>query len=366
MDGADLEMVEHSRGRDDVVAAEDLREEGHVMMDIVDNPYVRRQNYCFLLAMVSLIGFGIYMAARPGQAVVWVGRKGDDDGISQMDNTEKAAQVMETYKDKYSASHGKGWSKNHPGDPEKSSLQTWLDANVTLDDGIQYEIVSRLRHDKNAFTEGLCFADGRLFESVGLVGKSDLRELDPQTGDVINTYPRPGVFAEGLTYAHGNLIQLTYKSQKGYVYKLSDLSATPDEFGFDSTTHEGWGLTYDPQQDELIMSDGSAYLHFWDPQTMKEIRKVKVTRLNGDDATQINELEFWRGRVLANIWYMDIIIVIDPKTGRVEKEYDFSKLWEQSDRYNQGADVLNGISISENPDNLYITGKNWDRMFAVR
>lgn len=227
-------------------------------------------------------------------------------------------------------------------------------------------------------------------------GKSDLRELDPSTGRVETKYPiQPKFFGEGLTAVDNHLIQLTWKSKKGFTYDMDDLTKDPVEFEFSTTRNQGWGLTYDPVNDELIESDGSANLHFWDPKTMKQTRRVDVTRLDGTPASQINELEFWRGRVLANIWYKDIIIVINPLTGVVEKEYgrpyyfvscssaalcfavnnllisalfisDFQHLWPQKERTRHGADVLNGISISEDPNILYVTGKNWDRMFKLK
>jgi glutamine cyclotransferase len=128
-------------------------------------------------------------------------------------------------------------------------------------------------------------------------------------------------FGEGLTYVNGKFIQLTYKSQTGFIYDATDLLKSPETFTYSSTTNEGWGLTFDAERRELIESDGSDYLHFWDPQTFQELRKVKVVRQDGTAAMQINELEWWRGRVLANVWFEDVIIVINPVTGVVEKEY---------------------------------------------
>lgn len=128
-------------------------------------------------------------------------------------------------------------------------------------------------------------------------------------------------FGEGLTYVDGRLIQLTYKARTGFVYHISDPGTVIGNFSYSSTTNEGWGLTYNPDKHELIESDGSASLHFWDPDTFQEIRRLPVTRLNGVPATRMNELEYWRGRVLANVWFQDILLVINPDTGAVEKEY---------------------------------------------
>ena len=201
-------------------------------------------------------------------------------------------------------------------------IKNWLESKVSLNDGIKYEVVRQLEHDKASFTEGLCYANGKLYESVGLWKKSALLVLDPETGSTLERYPMESkYFAEGLTFVNGKLIQITYKFREGFIYDANDLAAPPKKFKFNCTTNEGWGLTYDPKKHELIESDGSQFLHFWDPDTMVEKRKVSVTRLDGSDANNINELEYWRGRVLANIWYTDILLVIHPESGIVEKEY---------------------------------------------
>jgi glutaminyl-peptide cyclotransferase len=168
----------------------------------------------------------------------------------------------------------------------------------------------------------LTYCDGRLFESTGLNGQSQLRELDPETGAVLKTIPMDTkYFGEGLTYYNGTLIQLTWQSQTGFLYDASNLDAAPKTFHFTTTKNEGWGLTYDPHRHELIESDGSDNLHIWDPDTLEPIRVVPVTRLSGKPAIKMNELEYWRGKILANVWYQDSLIVIDHVTGKVEKEY---------------------------------------------
>lgn len=245
-------------------------------------------------------------------------------------------------------------------------LHEWIASKVTLNDGKKYEVVDQLVHDKTSFTEGLMFVDGRLFESAGLYGKSNLQELDPNTGETIQVIEVPKVFAEGLTYAPGRLIQLTYKAKKGFVYNFYNLTEPPSEFSFSTITGEGWGMTYMEETNELVVSDGSEYLLFWNADTFEETRRVKVTRQNGVSSRNINELEYWRGKILANVWFQDCILVIDPDSGDVEKEYDFHDLWLKSDRQKHGADVLNGISISADPDILYVTGKKWDRMFKIK
>lgn len=174
------------------------------------------------------------------------------------------------------------------------------------------------------------------------------------------------LFGEGMTYYKDKLVQITWKSQQGFIYSLDDL-AIVDKFRFTSTKNQGWGITWDRCKDELIVTDGSEYLHFWDPETMSQKRKVPVHRLNGKPALELNEIEFWRGRVMANVWFEDVLLVIHPETGVVEKEYDFSALWPKRERKSMGADVFNGISVSspDKPNQLYVTGKLWDRIYEI-
>mmetsp|Transcript_25355 Transcript_25355/g.33085 ORF Transcript_25355/g.33085 Transcript_25355/m.33085 type:complete len:182 (-) Transcript_25355:160-705(-) len=173
-------------------------------------------------------------------------------------------------------------------------------------------------------------------------------------------------FGEGMTYYDGKLIQITWQERVGFVYNADNLEEPPTQFDYDTTNGEGWGITYNSAKNELIVTDGTNFLHFWDPDELgQNKRKVPVVRQNGSDALKLNELEFWRGRVIANVWYEDVILVINPETGVVEKEYDFETLWPSQDR-TKDADCLNGISISEDPDVLYVTGKQWDRMFLIR
>lgn len=257
---------------------------------------------------------------------------------------------------------------DHPPVLTELEIQDWLQARVTLQDGPKFVVLGQIVHDKSFFLEGLTYdsATNRLFESVGLNGHSKVLELDPDTGDVVQATDMESVyFAEGLTYVHDTLVQLTYKAKKGFVWDPNTWQ-TLSTFNFDTTKHEGWGLTYDPDRNELIVSDGSHYLHYWDPETFQELRKVAVTRQGGAPATNMNELEYFRGRVLCNVWFQDVILVIHPETGVVEKEYNFASLWKKDERRHQGAGVLNGISVSKHPDLLYVTGKNWDKMFLVK
>jgi glutamine cyclotransferase len=246
-------------------------------------------------------------------------------------------------------------------------LEKWLNSTVTLEDGVMFETMRELKHDGAAFLEGLTFAQGFLFESTGLAGESSIRKLDPDTGDALESYDLldKTIFGEGLAVAHDKVYQLTYKKKMGFIYDIKNITQPTDTFAFESTTGEGWGLTFADDTNELIMSDGSDFLHMIDPDTLLPTRKVKVTRDGNKNADNINELEYFHGRVLANVWYQDIMLVINPTTGMVEKEYDFTNLWLLSERSKKGAGVLNGISVSNHPGYVYVTGKNWERMFLV-
>ncbi|GKY95286.1 hypothetical protein MPSEU_000490500 [Mayamaea pseudoterrestris] len=258
-------------------------------------------------------------------------------------------------------------SSGEPSTDPIFDTQKWHNSKVTLDDGVMFRVERELSHDSGAFLEGLTFSNGSLYESTGLIRQSSIRRLDPDTGDVIESYflEDKTIFGEGLAAANGKLYQLTYKKKMGFIYDINNISQPVNTFAFESTTGEGWGLTYADDSDELIMSDGSDVMHMINPETLTPTRTVKVLRDEGKPANNINELEYFHGRVLANVWYQDIILVINPLTGVVEKEYDFSTLWLKSERSKKGADVLNGISTSSHPGCVYVTGKNWEKMFLV-
>lgn len=128
------------------------------------------------------------------------------------------------------------------------------------------------------------------------------------------------LFGEGIAYLDGLLYQITWKSHRGFVYNATTLEVV-DEFRFRSTKNEGWGITWDPCHEEFVVTDGSPNLHFWNRQTLTQTRTVPVVRMDGKPAEELNEIEWYRGRILANVWFEDVLLVIDPATGTVEKEY---------------------------------------------
>ena len=220
------------------------------------------------------------------------------------------------------------------------------------------EIVGNRPHDPDAFTQGLVFHDGALYESTGLHGRSSVRRVDLETGRVLSrrSVPRP-YFAEGLTIFQGRVVQLTWQSQKGFVYDLG-LRLTR-EFAY---TGEGWGLTHDGTS--LIMSDGTPRLRFLDPATFAVRRVLDVTDA-GRPVESLNELEFVRGEVYANVWPTDWIVRIDPVSGRVVGRVDLTGLLAPHERRGT-EDVANGIAYDASADRLFLTGKLWPRLYEVR
>jgi len=221
-----------------------------------------------------------------------------------------------------------------------------------------YQIVNIYPHDPEAFTEGLVYHEGYLYESTGLYGVSELRKVELETGEIVQSRElAPDYFGEGLTLFDDQLFQLTYLEETCFSYALESFEQLQN-FGF---TGEGWGLTHDGTN--LIMTDGSSYLTFRDPVTFAVIRQLQVMR---GDHTQnhINELEFINGLIFANIWLTDRIAVIDPNDGRITGLIDLTGLLDVID-YSQYVDVLNGIAWDPTLERLFVTGKWWPALFEI-
>jgi glutaminyl-peptide cyclotransferase len=222
-----------------------------------------------------------------------------------------------------------------------------------------YEVVHTFSHDTSAFTQGLIFLDGVLYESTGLNGKSSVRKVALETGEVLQRRDVDAeYFAEGLTDWRGTLVQLTWQTHVGFVYDLATF-APKRTFKYDG---EGWGLTHD--RTRLIMSDGSATLRFLDPETLTETGRVSVTDRN-QPVTRLNELEYIKDEVYANVWGTDSIVRIAPATGQVTAWIDLHGLLSAADR-TPTADVLNGIAYDAARDRLFVTGKQWSKLFEIR
>lgn len=223
-----------------------------------------------------------------------------------------------------------------------------------------YTVVHSYPHDRGAFTEGLFYRDGYLYESTGLEGASTLRKVELKTGKVLVGVRLPdSVFGEGIVDWHDRIVGLTWKNQIGYVVALDDF-AFKGKFQYSG---EGWGLTRSDK--ELIQSDGTSALRFIDPETLQETHRVEVTA-EGKPVTQINELEWVEGEVYANIWQTDRIARIDPKTGHVLGWIELAGLLPESERQGQQVDVLNGIAYDAKTKRLFVTGKLWPKLYEIK
>jgi len=222
-----------------------------------------------------------------------------------------------------------------------------------------FEVVNSYPHDPASFTQGLLFRDGGFYESTGQYGQSKLRRLEFPSGKVLKeTSLSPELFGEGLAVVGDRLIQLTWKSHRGFVYEMSSFRLLR-EFSYDT---EGWGLAYDGKN--LILSDGSSDLFFLDTETFKPLRRLTVS-MNGQPIRELNELEVIDGEIWANVWQTDLILRIDPSTGRVTSFLNLKGILAPSDK-NGNENVLNGIAYDEDKKRIFVTGKLWPRVFEIR
>lgn len=220
------------------------------------------------------------------------------------------------------------------------------------------EIVAEYPHDPSAFTQGLVFRDGRLYESTGLYGASELREVELATGRVLRRVALPAdLFGEGLARVGDRLVQLTWLEERALVWDLATFGRTAEH----RYRGEAWGLAFDGER--LIQSDGSDRLTFRDPESLAALGSLRVTD-GGRPVVALNELEWVEGRLYANLWMTDEIAVIDPTTGRLHARIDASSLLPPAERAR--VDVLNGIAHDPESGLFLLTGKLWPRLFAVR
>ena len=222
-----------------------------------------------------------------------------------------------------------------------------------------YKVVATYRHDPKAFTEGLEYKDGFLYESTGLNGESSIRQIDLGTGAVLKQMPLSTVyFGEGITFFGRRLFQLTYQSGIGFIYD----SKTWSTLGNFHYPGEGWALTHDDKR--LIMSDGSSALRFLDPATLRELSRV-VVRDGTRPIANVNELEYIEGEIWANVWQTERIVRIDPRTGQVNSWVDLTGLLKPADR-TPDIDVLNGIAYDAAKKRIFVTGKRWPKLYEIR
>ncbi|MEO1968325.1 MAG: glutaminyl-peptide cyclotransferase [Sphingomonadaceae bacterium] len=225
---------------------------------------------------------------------------------------------------------------------------------------LRAEIVATYPHDTRAFTEGLLWHDGALYESTGQVGESNIRKVDLATGKVLAEKAIPSdEFGEGLALVGQDLVSLTWKAGIIHRWKLKGFAPIRDYSGY---KHEGWGLT--TLNGDLVASDGTSTLHVLDPQTYISKRVISVT-LNGKPLPMLNELEAVDGMILANVWMTPYIVAIDPSDGVVRKIYDLRGIVNQV-LVNDRDSVLNGIAWDAKGKRLFITGKRWPSLFEIR
>jgi len=221
-----------------------------------------------------------------------------------------------------------------------------------------YRIVRAYPHDRDAFTQGLQYLDGVLYEGTGLVGRSSIRRVALETGKVEQkrSVPAP-YFGEGITVWKNDLIELTWQSHVAFVYDRATF-APKKQFSYPG---EGWGLTHDGAN--LIMSDGTDQLRVLDPVTFAEKRRIKVTAA-GAPLRNLNEIEVVKGEIFANVWQTDYLARISPATGKVSAYVDLRGLLSPEER--AGTDVLNGVAYDAEHDRLFITGKLWPKLFEIK
>jgi glutamine cyclotransferase len=225
-----------------------------------------------------------------------------------------------------------------------------------------YRVVHVFPHDSEAFTQGLVYLDGFLYEGTGLNGRSSIRKVRLENGEVLQIQRLDAqYFGEGIAIVGNALFELTWQSEVGFIYDRASFQRT----GTFTYKGEGWGLTHDGKR--LIMSDGTAYLRFIDPATRKELSRIQV-RDGGVPVERLNELEYVKGEVLANVWQTDRIARIAPSTGQVLGWIDVSGLLtaREAQMAEAAGGVLNGIAYDAQQDRLFVTGKLWPKLFEIK
>ncbi len=222
-----------------------------------------------------------------------------------------------------------------------------------------YKIINTYPHDSQAFIQGLVFEDGLLYEGTGLSGQSTLRIIKLETGDILKIHELPQeFFGEGITAYKDKIIQLTWRSNTGFVYDKNS-------FNLLRTFHyptEGWGLTHDGKQ--LIMSDGTANLYFLNPENFKVTKRIEVYDGN-TPVTMLNELEYINGEIFANVWLTNSIARINPQTGRITGWINMDGLFPVNDD-DKTKKVLNGIAYDAKNDRIFVTGKLWPNIYEIK
>lgn len=254
--------------------------------------------------------------------------------------------------------------KNQQSDDGGSTDST---TEATPTPAISYTLVKEYPHDPAAFTEGLEYVDGYLYEGVGQYGESDIRKAELTTGKVVQQQKMENkYFGEGITVLNGKIYQLTYKEKTGFIYDQKTLKLLQT---FPITTAEGWGMTNDSTS--IIYGDGSSNLYFLDPTSLKETKRISVSD-NFGPVSNINELEYIKGYIYANQWQTDLILKIDPNTGKIVGQTNLADLRSRTNipqpipGDEAAPESLNGIAYDKQGNRIFITGKNWPKLFEIK
>jgi glutamine cyclotransferase len=225
---------------------------------------------------------------------------------------------------------------------------------------LSYEVMNTYPHDIRAYTQGLVYENGYLYEGTGQYNESSLRKVEIQTGEPLRILNLPGeIFGEGITIFNEKIFQLTYKSQVGFVYEKETFTRLQKVY---YQNKEGWGLTTDGTR--LIMSDGSNNIYFMDPEYFTELDRIEVYDSKGP-VNRLNELEYIDGKIFSNVYGTYEIIMIDPETGIVLGRMNFMGILEEKDRHSR-IDVFNGIAYDPDNQRIFVTGKYWPKLFEIR
>lgn len=224
-----------------------------------------------------------------------------------------------------------------------------------------YEVINEYPHDNEAFTQGFVYHDGYFYESTGQYGKSTLRKTEITTGKVLKKIELDKqYFGEGMTIKDGRIYQLTWRKKVGFIYNVEDFEL---EKTFDyGQSKEGWGLTHNNKY--LVKTDGTERMWFLNPDTFEEVSYIE-TYTNKRKAEKLNELEFVGGKIYANIWLQNAILIVEPSTGAIEGIVNLKGLQAKAGQKGEG-NVLNGIAYDAENDRLYVTGKNWNKVFEIK
>jgi len=223
-----------------------------------------------------------------------------------------------------------------------------------------YKVIHTYPHDSQAFTQGLFYDNGLLYEGTGQEAGSSLREVELETGKVLRQHNlESSLFGEGITLYDGRIYQVTWTNKVGFVYNKSDFKVI-NKFFYQT---QGWGLT--TVDGMIVMSDGSNILYFYKPEMFEEVSELEVYD-NEKKVDQLNEIEYINGEIWANIWQTDLIARIDPSTGKVNAYIDMSTLFPASKRSEVNADVLNGIAYDASGGRIFVTGKRWPKLYEIK